>query len=91
LRYFFSGVVREQPEAVSRGGGVLGDRAGGLVTPNGRVGNPPPSPAARGAGQGPSALSNRGGDKGGGELSAQETSNILKEISAARAMGEVIV
>jgi len=76
--------VREQPEALEHGGGgALGDRAGGLVTPSGRVGNVSfPCRAAGGGLGGVSAAKSPAARKGGA------TKTEWKEISAPKEMGE---
>ena len=73
--------VREQSDALEHGGGgALGDRAGGLVTPNGRVGNVVAScnGAAGGRAGGAAAAARAGGS----------AKSDRKELSAQKEMGE---
>jgi len=74
--------VREQPDALERVGGALGDRAGGLVTPSGRVGNigTPQKNGGVGVVGGSAARS------GGAAYKKTE----WKELGAPREMGEVV-
>jgi len=74
--------VREQPDSLERGGGALGDRAGGLVTPSRRVGNigTPQKNVGGGAVGGSAARS--------GAAAHKKTE--WKELGAPREMGEVI-